>query len=230
MASFGVLIAFLSPKQSEIEKSSLESISKSRIQGVWDPALYIRLPPLYIQNSVTAAIPPGWHPKFCCHRHSIWMSYIRNSGAGWERRAFQLPRLDISGSDDSAYPENFAAILHSVAVFSWSFPICATDILRYFALDNCCLNPQTLLVTHQLQDSLVIKFGKRVNNLKIFCFVIFYIYTLGSLFSRGGTTHLLYSFQRKKNTELCFALPSHFDCIFLLVKQALRMFPQSMGG
>ena len=44
------------------------------------------------------------------------------------------------------------------------------------------------------------------------------------------TTHLLYSFQRKKNTELCSALPSHFDCIFLLAKQALRMFPQRMSG
>ena len=28
---------------------------------------------------------------------------------GWERKAFQLPRSDISGSSDSAYPENFAA-------------------------------------------------------------------------------------------------------------------------
>ena len=37
--------------------------------------------------------------------------------AGWERRAFQLPRSDISGSSDSAYPESFAAILHSAAVF-----------------------------------------------------------------------------------------------------------------
>ena len=32
--SFGVLIAFLSPKQSEIEESSLESITKSGMQGV----------------------------------------------------------------------------------------------------------------------------------------------------------------------------------------------------
>ena len=67
--SFGVLIAFWSPKQSEIEESSLESISKSIIQGVWDPAhsirlplLYIRLPPFHpddIRNSVVAAIPSG---------------------------------------------------------------------------------------------------------------------------------------------------------------------------
>ena len=37
---------------------------------------------------------------------------------GWERRAFQLPRLDISGSSDSVYPESFATILYSDAVFS----------------------------------------------------------------------------------------------------------------
>ena len=155
MASFGVLIAFLSPKQSEIEKSSLESISKSRIQGVWDPALYIRLPPLYIQLPPFCIRPTPFHldvshPKFYCRRHSIRMSYIRNSGAGWERRAFQLLQIYISGSDDSAYPESFAAILHSAAVVSWSFPIFATGSLRYFALDIWCLNPQTLLVTHQL--------------------------------------------------------------------------------
>ena len=73
--SFGVLIAFLSPKQSEIEESSLESISKSRIQGVWDPAhsirllpLYIRLPPLYIRptpfhpDGIRNYAPPPFHP------------------------------------------------------------------------------------------------------------------------------------------------------------------------
>ena len=65
-------------------------------------------------------------------RHSTRMSHIRNSSpptfhpdishpaldAGWERRAFQLPRSDVSGSTDSAYPESFAAILHSATVFS----------------------------------------------------------------------------------------------------------------
>ena len=38
--------------------------------------------------------------------------------AGWERKAFQLPRSDISRSSDSAYLESFTTILHSVAVFS----------------------------------------------------------------------------------------------------------------
>ena len=48
----------------------------------------------------------------------------------------KLPRSDMSGSSDSAYLESF---LHNAAVFSWSFPIFATDILRYFALDIWCL-------------------------------------------------------------------------------------------
>ena len=34
MLSFGILIAFLSPKQSEIEESSLESMAKMSGQGV----------------------------------------------------------------------------------------------------------------------------------------------------------------------------------------------------
>ena len=168
MLSFGVLIAFWSPKQSEIEESSLESKSKSRIQGVWDPAHSTRtgiiahstrvgipsgcrhFPPrmYHIRNSTAAAIPPGCiTSRILLRRHSTRMFHIRNFDAGWERRAFQLSRSHISRSSDSAYPESFADILHSVAVFSWSFQIFATDIWRYFALDIWCWNPQTLLVT-----------------------------------------------------------------------------------
>ena len=94
--SFGVLIAFWSPNQSEIEESSLESSSKSRIQGIWNPvapfstldhirnmaaALYIR-PRHAIPPRITSGIrlprtyirlchPPGWHPEFCWAAHSI---------------------------------------------------------------------------------------------------------------------------------------------------------------
>nr|CAN60234.1 hypothetical protein VITISV_016498 [Vitis vinifera] len=77
----------------------------------------------------SAAIPPGCLTSgILLRRHSTRMSHIRHTpspdishpapDAGWERRAFQLPRLDISGSSDSAYPESFVAILHSAAVFS----------------------------------------------------------------------------------------------------------------
>ena len=123
------MITFLSPKQSEIEGSSLESISKSRIQGVWDPAHSTRTG--IIAHSTRVGIPSGCchipsgcitsgillpqpfhldvsHPEFCCRRHSIRMSYIRNSRAGWERRAFQLLRIYISESSNSAHPESFA--------------------------------------------------------------------------------------------------------------------------
>ena len=179
MLSFGVLIAFWSPKQSEIEESSLESISKSRIQRVWDPAhstrtriiahstrigitsgcrQYTRLPQLHpatLHYTRLSPLHPAAatfhsdvsHPEFCCCRHfpsgcitswimlspplSIQISYIRNSTAGWERRAFCIvPRCS---------PEA-----------SWYLRPTFWDILRYFALDIWCLNPQTLLVTHQL--------------------------------------------------------------------------------
>ena len=55
--------------------------------------------------------------------------------SGWEKRAFQLPRLGISGP--TALTRRVSQpILHSVAGFSLSFPIFAIDIFRYFSLDN----------------------------------------------------------------------------------------------
>ena len=149
--SFGVLIAFLSPKQSEIEESSLESISKSRIQEVWDPAHstrtgnhshsirvgitpdwrhYTRLTPLHPTTSLT----PGYRHYTRLPPHSTRMFTSRILTTGRERRAFELPRSHISRSAYSAYPESFATILHSATMFSWSFPICVTDILRYFEI------------------------------------------------------------------------------------------------
>ena len=89
------MITFLSPKQSEIEESSLESIAKDvRTRRLDTPS----------EGGGTSGIA-----------HSTRMSHIRNSSpptfhpdishpaldAGWERRAFQLPRSDISGSSNS---------------------------------------------------------------------------------------------------------------------------------
>ena len=142
------------------------------------------------------------------------MSYIRNSGAGWERRAFQLLRIYISGSSNSTHPESFAAIFAQCCGVLLKLPIFVTDILRYFALDIWCLNPQTLLATHQLQDSLVIKLEKRINNLKIFYYCNFHINISREPVLERGDNASLYSFKRKKYTELCSALLSQFDCIF----------------
>ena len=138
----------------------------------------IRLPPLYTRltppfhQAAAAFHPDVSHPEICCH-HSIRMFHIRNSGRVMFHilRMFHIRQTYPDGRrvrfnfHDQAYPDPPTAlarrvsqpILHSAAVFSWSFPICATDILRYFgifwdifALDIRCLNPQNLLVTHQL--------------------------------------------------------------------------------
>ena len=142
----------------------------------------------HIQNRLSP-LPLGWHPEICCAAHSIrcltsgiqeldgrgGVSTSPDIISGWRfSEAFQLPPADISGSEDSAYLESFAAILQCRG-FLLKLPIFATDIVRYFALDIWCLNPQTLLVIHQLQDSLVIKFGKRMHYLKIFLFCNFHI-------------------------------------------------------
>ena len=77
--------------------------SSCRRHSIWLPPLSTRM--YHIRKSTSAAIPPGcltfgtFHPDILHPAHD----------AGWARRAFQLPRSDISGSADSAYPENFAA-------------------------------------------------------------------------------------------------------------------------
>ncbi|KAL6328809.1 hypothetical protein AAG906_003826 [Vitis piasezkii] len=58
-------------------------------------------------------------------RHSTGIFHIRHlPDAEWERRAFQLPRSNIFGSADSAYPESFAAIFCTM-------PRCSPEASRY---------------------------------------------------------------------------------------------------
>ena len=65
------------------------------------------------------------------------------------------------------------------------FPIFATDTLRYFSSDFCCLNPKILLVSHQLHDSLVFKLVKRLNIYVIISFKLCsYIYLSGACSQR----------------------------------------------
>ena len=87
-------------------------------------------PPCDVSSS-----PDISHPEFCPANipPSPDISHP-TPDAGWERKTFQLPRTDMSGSFDSAYPESFASILHSATVFSWSFLIFPTEILRYFEI------------------------------------------------------------------------------------------------
>ena len=79
----------------------------------------------------SADIPPGCLTSgILLRRHYTQMSHIQNSSpstfhpnishptldAGWEKRAFQIPRSDISGSFDSAYPESFFSKLRKSTI------------------------------------------------------------------------------------------------------------------
>ena len=76
---------------------------------------------------LTSGILSGWRSTFSKYLKSRILSVDVPPSldishpvldVGWERRAFQLPQSDISGSSDSAYLESFTAIFHSAAVFS----------------------------------------------------------------------------------------------------------------
>ena len=160
MLSFGVLIAFFItkaiPDWGEFF-GILKQIQNTRSMGscTFHPGRNsIRLPPFYTRllppfhpaaKKLSTRLPPlplrcRHFPPGCITSGNLLTPFhpdvhIRNSDAGWERRTFQLPRSHISRSAYSSYPESFAAILHSARVFSWSFPIVATDIVRYSSLD-----------------------------------------------------------------------------------------------
>ena len=82
--------------------------------------------------------------------------------AGWERRAFQLPWLDISGSSNSIpgeFRSHFAQCCgvllklpdmcdRHFEIFCFRYLMSVTDILRYFASDIWCLNSHFLLIIH----------------------------------------------------------------------------------
>ena len=80
----------------------------------------------------------------------------------------------------------------------------------FFALDIWCLNPQTLLVIHLSQDSLVFKQEQRVNN-PIFNACKFPWKERRKLVHR----QLCIVFEGSKIQGFCSTLPTCFDCIYL---------------
>ena len=190
--SFSVLIAFWSPKQSEIEESSLESCKRcpdrasrqhirigyaivrvwwSRVlRGLWQAVFFIRTTyPDRICYHPDISTPPTFHsnvshPDRGLRRHSTRMSYIRKSAPPPFHPDVLHPthsirrRFNFSGR---TYPDHLIASTRRVSQIFCTVPRCSPeafwhvpptfwDILGYFALDVLCLNPQTLLVTHQL--------------------------------------------------------------------------------
>ena len=73
---------------------------------------------------LTSGIMSGRHSTFFGYSHPV-------PDAGWERRAIQLPRSDMSGSSDSAYPE-------SIRSRQFRFPgqLGSSDTHDYFVF-NC---------------------------------------------------------------------------------------------
>ena len=77
----------------------------------------ISQPPLYPADLTTAIIPGRSHSRHSTRSISQPQFYLSDvppspdishlaPSAGWERRTIQLPRVDMSGSFDNAYPDS----------------------------------------------------------------------------------------------------------------------------
>ena len=139
--------------------SHAHSVSSRR--GVPTPCTRRRSPLRSIAQSTWGRIPCAdiSHPEFRASTFHIQNSVRRHFTS--EILCFNILHPDISQPDGrggrfnfsgQTYPDPLIALtrrvflsVYNATVFSWSFLIFPTDILRYFALDICCLNPQSLL-------------------------------------------------------------------------------------
>ena len=108
------------------------TISKFRIQGVWDPTHSTRT--RIIAHSSRVGIPSGCR----CHYTQLRRLYTRLSPLPSRciTSGNLLPpslHLDVLHSEFRSQMGE-ESVLHSAAVFSWSFLIFATDILGYFEI------------------------------------------------------------------------------------------------
>ena len=67
--------------------------------------------------------------------------------AGWERRTFQLPRTNMFGSSNSAYPESFFLSIQCRDVLL-KLPDMCDRHFEIFFFRYLMSNPESLLVTH----------------------------------------------------------------------------------
>ena len=165
--SFGVLIAFWSPKQIW-DRGEFFGIHTRSIPGQGVRIYHRKASGQHIRIGCYRFIQTTFHSGRNCTqmRTAILapgcraLSTPRCSHSEFWRRmgeeAFQLLRTDISGSSDSRLPgwgsshsaQCCCVLLKLPAISDRHLKIFATDILGYFALDIWCLNPQTLLVIH----------------------------------------------------------------------------------
>ena len=124
----------------------MESISKSRIQGVWDPAHSTRM--VIIAHSTQVGIPSGCrhyiqlpptfhpgcpHPKFCYRPHSTRMFYIQNSAAAVIPPGCLTPdrrgeRFNFLGH---TYPDPLIALTRIVSQPFCTVSRCSPEASRY---------------------------------------------------------------------------------------------------
>ena len=108
-----------------------------------------------IRNSALPTFHPDVsHPEFCAADippgcltsgilrcwNSIRIFCIRRLTPDGRGGSFNFPGQTYSDLLIELTRRVLQPILHSATVFSWSFQIFATDILRYFALDIWCLD------------------------------------------------------------------------------------------
>ena len=85
------------------------------------------------------------------------------------KSAFGCEMISQPSCSSAKFRSHFVRLRNSPECFQ----IFATNVFGYFASDICCLNPNSLLVIHQLDDSLVVKQEYRGKQPVIYCFVIF---------------------------------------------------------
>ena len=99
------------------------------------------------------------------------------------KSAFGCEMISQPSCSSAKFRSHFVRLRNSPECFQ----IFATNVFWYFASDICCLNPNSLLVIHQLDDSLVVKQEYRGKQPVIYCFVIFILKTVGGTFPRRPT-------------------------------------------
>ena len=93
------------------------------------------------------------------------------------KSAFGCEMISQPSCSSAKFRSHFVRLRNSPECFQ----IFATIVFCYFASDICCLNANSLLVIHQLDDSLVVKQGYKGKQPVIYCFVIFILWSVGEL-------------------------------------------------
>ena len=116
------------------------------------------------------------HPKlkanFAGCEISLW---LRNQPLA-AKSAFGCEMISQPSCSSAKFRSHFVRLRNSPECFQ----IFATIVFCYFASDICCLNANSLLVIHQLDDSLVVEQGCRGKQPDMYCFVIFTLKTSGN--------------------------------------------------